>query len=66
MSTAVKPGPDFVFDPPKPLFESGMTGYDVSADGSRFLAIIPDRNPGKEPFTVVVNWPAAGSSASGN
>ena len=59
MSVAVKPGPGFTFDPPKVLFEKTLFGFDVAPDGSRFIAVIPERDPAQEPLTVVVNWPAA-------
>ena len=59
MSVAVKPGPGFTFDPPKVLFEKSVLNFDVAPDGSRFLAVIPERDSSQEPLTVVVNWPAA-------
>jgi Tol biopolymer transport system component/tRNA A-37 threonylcarbamoyl transferase component Bud32 len=48
---------------PVPLFQTGLSPspnvpqYDVSADGSRFLVLLPSR-PGGEPITFVLNWPA--------
>jgi Tol biopolymer transport system component len=47
---------------PVPLFPTGLSPspnvpqYDVSADGSRFLVLLPSR-PGGEPITFVLNWP---------
>jgi Tol biopolymer transport system component len=32
--------------------------FDVSVDGKRFLALVPDSQPGALPITVVLNWPA--------
>jgi eukaryotic-like serine/threonine-protein kinase len=34
-------------------------GFDLSADGKRILAIVPEVVPGELPLNVVVNWPAA-------
>jgi hypothetical protein len=33
-------------------------GYDVTADGQRFLAIVPNEHRIVEPLTVVQNWTA--------
>lgn len=36
---------------------SGRTlAYDVSADGERFLLVVPQQNPGAQPTVVVLNW----------
>ena len=59
MSVTVKPGPGFTFDTPKVLFEKSALNFDVAPDGSRFLAVIPERDSSQEPLMVVVNWPAA-------
>jgi hypothetical protein len=32
--------------------------YEVSADGQRFLAAVPNGQPAAEPLTVVENWTA--------
>ncbi|MEO5567600.1 MAG: hypothetical protein ABIR92_03865, partial [Gemmatimonadaceae bacterium] len=32
------------------------TGYDVSADGSRFVLVTPLERPGAQPTVVVLNW----------
>jgi Tol biopolymer transport system component len=37
---------------------SGLGAYDVSADGQRFLAILPPEGDSGEPLTVVQNWMA--------
>jgi eukaryotic-like serine/threonine-protein kinase len=46
---------------PKPLFDvpNSDRRFDVSADGQKFLMIVPneDMGPPKQ-FTVVINWPA--------
>ena len=46
----------------RPLFKTRTMGswpYDVSADGQRFLMNTPDEAASVQPFTLVVNWPAA-------
>jgi hypothetical protein len=54
----------------RPQFQTGLTvahrfayqGYDVAADGQRFLVSRPPAGAqpaAPEPLTVVVNWPAA-------
>jgi hypothetical protein len=46
----------------RPLFGTLPTNvgyvYDVSPDGQRFLAIIPDEQAAPEPLTLVQNWTA--------
>jgi hypothetical protein len=43
-----------------PLFGALQMGtgyrYDVSADGQRFLAIVPPEQPNSAPLTLVQNW----------
>jgi hypothetical protein len=67
MSVPVRMTPTFTPDNPTKLFESqqfgsGQTGrgYDVSADGQRFLMIKEGSDAGAKPpppvLTVVVNW----------
>jgi hypothetical protein len=34
-------------------------GWDVSADGKRFLVAVPVSENGLAPFTVVLNWQLA-------
>ena len=54
-----------VFQPgiPRPLFKTGSigtNGWDVSADGTRFVVTIAGTAESKEaPFTLVLNWMAA-------
>jgi Tol biopolymer transport system component len=46
---------------PKSLFDvpNSDRRFDVSADGQRFLMIVPNEDMGPpQPFTVVLNWPA--------
>jgi serine/threonine-protein kinase len=56
-------GAGLSFEQPQMLFEFRTTsagfGFDVSADGKRFLVVEPAENVPPEPVTVVVNWPAA-------
>ncbi|MCU1330042.1 MAG: hypothetical protein JWN34_5412, partial [Bryobacterales bacterium] len=37
---------------------SGLNQFDVSADGQRFLAVLPPEGDSGEPLTVVLNWVA--------
>ncbi len=43
-----------------PLFglPYGTFGYDVSADGQRFLLSVPPAGTTAQPLTVVLNWTA--------
>jgi hypothetical protein len=56
-SVAVEPGPELRFGEPKPMFAAipGAGGWDVAADGQRFLMAIPAERtvPG---ISVAVNW----------
>ena len=56
-------GAGLAFGQPQMLFEFRLTstgpGFDVSADGQRFLVVEPAESLPPEPVTVVVNWPAA-------
>jgi len=56
-------GSGLAFGQPQALFQHRFTsngpGFDVSADGERFLVVEPAENVPPEPVTVVVNWPAA-------
>ena len=42
-----------------PLVIGGRVPFDVSADGQRFLIVIPTEEHTVEPLTVVENWTAA-------
>jgi len=50
---------------PRPLFQTPLSfeeltrgSYDVSADGQRFLLLVPGDGDGPAPFTVVLDWTA--------
>ena len=60
MAAEVSVGPEFRAAVPTPLFQvpSGAIVGDVSADGSRFLLVIPAGPSATPPFTVVLNWTA--------
>jgi Tol biopolymer transport system component len=58
--------PQFEAGIPKPLFEADFLSgtyspsiYAPTADGQRFLAVIPVAQQSISPVTVVTNWPAA-------
>jgi len=45
------------------LFElegHAWTDFDISADGKRFLAGVPQSFAGEQPLTVILNWAAEG------
>ena len=59
MSVDVKPGTTFQPSVPRPLFPtrpSGVSRYDVTADGQRFLVSVPTQDAGVAPATIVLNW----------
>ena len=60
MAAEVSAGPEFRAGAPTPLFQipSGAMVGDVSADGKRFLLVIPAGPSATPPFTVVLNWTA--------
>ena len=53
-------GGDFEVKKVEPLFAlpQGGDGYDVSADGQRFLIAAPPEGAVGEPVAVIQNWPA--------
>jgi eukaryotic-like serine/threonine-protein kinase len=57
-------GADVEIGTVRPLFRAGFLPnvggypYDVSPDGQRFLAIMPDEQVAPEPLTLVQNWTA--------
>jgi serine/threonine protein kinase/Tol biopolymer transport system component len=59
---AVRTTPSLELGPPRPLFtvpgRRVWKDYDVSPDGSRFLAIVTDVRGDEQPLTVVLNWTA--------
>jgi len=61
MAVPVRRTPTLEPGTPAPLFTfQGRTWSDfaVSADGKRFLAIVPRAYAGEQPLTVIVNWTA--------
>jgi Tol biopolymer transport system component len=61
MAVPVRRTPTLEPGTPTPLFTfQGRTWSDfaVSADGKRFLAIVPRAYAGEQPLTVIVNWTA--------
>ena len=65
MSVDVKSGSDNLeLGSPRPLFSlpavfNGSYSYDVAPDGQRFLVVAGSSRRGREPLSVIVNWPAA-------
>ena len=66
MVVPVTPGPAFTASAPQPLFRAPLrlnplaSQYAVSADGERFLMIVPTREYESDNFRVLLNWqPAA-------
>jgi serine/threonine protein kinase/Tol biopolymer transport system component len=60
MSVSVRPGKTFEADNPTALFKlsDSRSGYDVTADGKRFLFSSPVTQSQSSPFAVVANWTA--------
>ena len=61
MHVAVRTTPKLEVGRPAPLFAlPGRSWFDfaVSADGKRFLAVIPQAVAGEQPLTVILNWTA--------
>ena len=59
MHVAVRTTPKLEVGRPAPLFAlPGRSWFDfaVSADGKRFLAVIPQALAGEQPLTVILNW----------
>ncbi len=61
MSVAVTPGPQLEMGVPTMLFRtaSEILTYDVTPDGSRFLANLPIERIRESPVRVIVNWQQA-------
>ena len=61
-SVPVKTSPSLQLGAPKPLFELegrlNWIAFDVSPDGKRFLAVVPEALADDLPLSVVVNWPS--------
>jgi hypothetical protein len=60
MGVDVATNPTFKAGIPRPLFQMppNALGWDVRADGKRFLIAVPVRQSTPAPFTVVLNWQA--------
>jgi Tol biopolymer transport system component len=62
MSVPVRTFPSLQLGVPNPLFElkgrSTWLAFDVSTDGTRLLAIVPESVADERPLSVVVNWPS--------
>jgi hypothetical protein len=65
VSVPVQTSPLLVLGAPRELFglpgKHSWSGFVMSPDGKRFLAIVPEAVSGEQPLTVVTNWiPGAG------
>jgi len=62
MSVPVRTAPSLELGKPQPLFDVkgkwSWSTFDVSPDGKRFLAIVPEVVADELPLSVVVNWTA--------
>ena len=62
MAVPVRTFPSLQLGVPNPLFElkgrAGWLAFDVSTDGTRFLAIVPESVADERPLSIVVNWPS--------
>jgi hypothetical protein len=62
MSVPVRTAPSLQLGTPSPLFalkgRSSWLDFDVSRQGDRFLAVVPDVVADERPLSVVVNWPS--------
>ncbi|HVE66267.1 MAG TPA: protein kinase [Thermoanaerobaculia bacterium] len=61
MSAPVRTSPSFELGAPRALFElagRSWSTFEVSADGKRFLAIVPEVVADELPISVVVSWAA--------
>ena len=62
MAAPVRTFPSLQFGEPKVLFDlekrTHWLSFDVSADGKRFLAVVPESVAGERPLNIVVNWPS--------
>jgi hypothetical protein len=62
MSVAVRTAPSLELGSPRPLFElkgkSSWSTFDVSPDGKRFLAVVPEVVANELPLSVIANWTA--------
>jgi Tol biopolymer transport system component len=63
MSVAVRTTPSLEVGRPSALLElpgRWWEDFSVSADGQRFLAVVPEALAGEQPLTIVLNWSAGG------
>jgi serine/threonine-protein kinase len=60
MSVEISGSDELRVGTPKPLFQppEGTFGWDVTADGERFLATVPVVKSSATPLSVVVHWAA--------
>jgi eukaryotic-like serine/threonine-protein kinase len=61
MAVPVRTTPMLEVGTPVPLFTyqgRAWTDFAVSADGKRFLAVVPQAFAGEQPLTVILNWTA--------
>jgi hypothetical protein len=61
MAVAVRTTPRLEVGRPVPLFAlqgRAWTDFALSADGKRFLAVVPQAFAGEQPLTVILNWTA--------
>ena len=61
MTVPIRTTPRLEVGSPMPLFAfqgRPWTDFDVSADGKRFLAVVPQAFAGEQPLTVILNWTA--------
>ncbi len=62
MSVPVRTSPSLQTGSPAPLFAiSGKPwlNFEISRDGKRFLAVVPETTADEQPLTVVLNWTAS-------
>ncbi len=62
VSVPVRTAPALELGEPRTLFAlkdaRRWVGFDMSPDGQRFLATVPEAIATEQPYTVIVNWPA--------
>ena len=61
MAVSVRTTPRLEVGRPAPLFAlqgRAWSDFAVSADGKRFLAVVPQAFAGEQPLTVILNWTA--------
>ena len=62
MSVPARTSPSLQLGVPKSLFQlkgrSSWPAFEVSRDGMRFLAVVPEALADERPLSVIVNWPS--------